>query len=90
MGEEDHLLTQWKEKRQQVDVALSRIEEEADNFTEIPHDMLMIEAAMEEHDVRTLCSHYAVCLFSQKMTVLFELLQLWVRQVLTHSSIFKL
>jgi len=51
MAEEDHLLTQWTEKRQQVDVTLSHIEEQAENFAEIPSNVLMIEAAIEENDV---------------------------------------
>ena len=50
-GEEEQLLAQWNEKRTQIDVSLAQIEEQIENFGEIPEEMTLLEAALEEHEV---------------------------------------
>lgn len=50
-GEEEHLINQWLEKRDQVDVSLSQIEEQIEQFGEVPVEMNLLQAALEEHEV---------------------------------------
>ena len=50
-GEEEHLMNQWLEKRDQVDVSLSQMEEQMEQFGEVPLEMKLLEAALEEHEV---------------------------------------
>ena len=58
-GEEEHLINQWLEKRDQVDVSLSQIEEQIEQFGEVPVEMNLLQAALEEHEVCfCLCFYY--------------------------------
>ena len=50
-GEEEHLINQWLEKRDKVDVSLSQIEEQIEQFGEVPVEMNLLQAALEEHEV---------------------------------------
>lgn len=50
-GEEEQLLSQWQSKHQLVDENLCVIEQKFDQFSEIPEDEALLEAAVEENEV---------------------------------------
>ncbi|XP_066934822.1 utrophin-like isoform X2 [Clytia hemisphaerica] len=50
-GEEEQLMSQWNEKRTQIDVSLAQIEEQIENFGEIPEERTLLEAALEEQEL---------------------------------------
>ena len=51
-GEEESLVSQWKEKQKQIDESLCEVENQIEQFsTELPEDIALLEAAIEEHQV---------------------------------------
>ena len=54
-GEEDQLLSQWEEKKKTVDEELCLIEEQVNQFAELPDDDLLLEQAIDDNEVRKFC-----------------------------------